>query len=91
MPRPLIAPHGLAAVLAEDSLSYSAKGVLAYLLTRPPGATVTKADLFCSSRDSLATIEAAVKELAAAGLLGTVRPRARGDRATGGVQLQPSR
>jgi DNA-binding IscR family transcriptional regulator len=57
-------------------LSLAAKGVLAFVLTRPAGARVTQAELFGCSRDPMTVIEAAVKELARKGLVGTVRGRA---------------
>ena len=76
MPQSPIADSALRHVFEDQDLSLAAKGVLAFVLTRPAGARVTQAELFGSSRDPMAVIEAAVKELARKGLVGTVRGRA---------------
>jgi len=81
--------HG---VLADPSLSLAAKGILAFVLTRPPGAVVTRAELFESNRDPLTVIDAAIKELAQGGFISTVAPAKRSaPRRSGGITLhQPA-
>jgi hypothetical protein len=76
MPPSQIADAALRDVFEDQDLSLAAKGVLAFVLTRPAGARVTQAELFGSSCDPMTVIEAAVKELARKGLVGTVRGRA---------------
>jgi DNA-binding IscR family transcriptional regulator len=76
-------------LLADPDLSLAAKGLLAYVVTRPPGAIITKAELFQSSSDSLPTIEKAVQELVRNGLVGSVQGRGRGNRQAGGISLHP--
>jgi len=80
----------LRGVLADPSLSLAAKGVLALVLTRPPGAVITRATLFESNRDPMTVIDAAVKELAQRGLVATVAPAKRNaPRRSGGIRLNP--
>ena len=74
----------LAAVLADPELSLAAKGALAIVATRPPGAVVTRAELFRLNSDSISTIDRALKELVSRGLVGNVAARRR-DRSTSGV------
>jgi hypothetical protein len=76
-------------LLADPDLSLAAKGLLSYVITRPPGAVITKAELFQSSSDSLPTIEAAMRELVSKGLVGNVSGRGRGNRQSGGISLHP--
>jgi hypothetical protein len=76
-------------LLAASDLSLAAKGLLSYIVTRPPGTVVTKAELFQASSDSMATIESAAGELVRHGLVGTVPGRGRGNRASGGITLHP--
>jgi hypothetical protein len=75
-------------VLADPNLSLAAKGILAFVLTRPPGAVVTRAELFESNRDTIAVIDAAIKELAQGGFVSTVSPAKRSaPRRSGGIRL----
>ncbi len=79
----------LRAVLADPSLSLAAKGVLALVLTRPPGAVITRATLFESNRDPMKVIDAAIKELAQGGFVATVAPAKRSaPRRSGGITLR---
>jgi DNA-binding IscR family transcriptional regulator len=78
-----IADAGLRSVFSDPDLSLAAKGALAFVLTRPPGARVSPADLFGASSDSMDAIARAIRELARSGLVGTVK----GGRAGGGVTL----
>ncbi len=68
----------LRGVLADPTLSLAAKGVLAFVLTRPPGTRVTRALLSSSNSDPDAVIEAALRELARSGLVPTAPPEGRG-------------
>jgi DNA-binding response OmpR family regulator len=77
----------LCVLFAEADLSFTAKGILALLLSRPPR-VITRAELFRSSRDGMPMIDHAIQELVVAGLVSTVPPRRRGDRASGGVKLR---
>jgi hypothetical protein len=75
-------------VLSDPSLSLAAKGLLHELLVRPPGAVLTRAELFETNRDAMATIDAAMSELARAGLVVVVPPRKRSQgRRSGGIKL----
>jgi len=77
----------LTVLFAEADLSFSAKGILAFLLSRPPR-VVTRAELYRSSKDGMPFIDAAVTELVTAGLVSLVPARRRGDRASGGIKLR---
>jgi DNA-binding IscR family transcriptional regulator len=77
------------AVLAAPDLSLAAKGLMAYVVTRPPGVVITKAELFQASSDPMPTIEQATRELVRLGLVGTVPGRGRGNRQSGGITLHP--
>ncbi len=68
----------LRSILADPALSYTAKGVLVFVLSRPPGAVITRAELLASGRDPTAAIDAAVRELAQAGLVPASRTAGRG-------------
>lgn len=57
----------------------TAKGVLAFVLSRPPGAVITRAELLSCSRDPIQVIDAAVRELAQAGLVPQAAPLEGGD------------
>jgi hypothetical protein len=75
-------------VSADPNLSLAAKGILAFVLTRPPGAVVTRAELFESNRDSISVIDAAIKELAQGRFISTVPPAKRSaPRRSGGIRL----
>jgi hypothetical protein len=71
-----IADPSLRAVFEDPDLSLAAKGALAIILTRPPGARVSPEELFASSSDPMAVVAKPVRELARTGLVGTVPPRA---------------
>jgi hypothetical protein len=87
MPRPAVPSPALTVLTAEPGLSLSAKGLAVYLLSRPPR-TITRAELFRSTADPMARIDAAIRELLAAGLVDRVPPRRRGDRTSGGIVLR---
>jgi hypothetical protein len=75
-------------LLADPTLSLAAKGLVVLLLTRPPGAVVSRAALYAACGDAMARIDQAISELVAAGLAKTVPPSKRGQvRASGGVSL----
>jgi len=75
----------LRAVLADPGLGFAAKGVLALVLSRPPGAVIGTGELFATSADPMEVIERAVAELVQAGLLATTPPGRAAGRAAGGV------
>ncbi len=83
-----ISRRELNGVLADPSLSLAAKGILAFVLTRPAGAVITRAELFESNRDPIKVIDAAIKELAQGGFISTVPPAKRSaPRRSGGITL----
>jgi hypothetical protein len=82
--------HAFRSVLAHPDLSLAAKGLLAYIVTRPPGAVLTKAELFQASSDSMTAIEQAARELVRKGLVGSVAGRGRGNRQSDGLSLHPN-
>jgi hypothetical protein len=74
------------AVLADPGLSFAAKGMLALVLFRPPGAVIGTGELFAASADPMPVIDHAVDELVQAGLLSRTPPRrATADSTAGGV------
>jgi hypothetical protein len=78
----------LRGVQQDPAMSLAAKGLLHELLARPPGVVLTRAELFQTNRDGMAAIDAAIEELARAGLVVKVKPRKRSQgRASGGVRL----
>jgi hypothetical protein len=85
--KPPTANPALTVLFAEADLSLSAKGLAAFLLSRPPR-TVTRAELFRSNKDGMPFIDAAIRELEQVGLAVKVPPRRRGDKASGGVTLR---
>jgi hypothetical protein len=87
--RMLSTSHAFRSVLAAADLSFAAKGLLSYIVTRPPGTVITKAELFQASSDSMPTIEKAAMELVRHGLVGTVAGRGRGHRQSGGITFHP--
>lgn len=79
---------GLSILTAEPGLSLAAKGLAAYLLTRPPR-PVTRAELFSANSDPMPMISGAIAELVAVGLVETVPGRGRGrPRDSAGIQLR---
>jgi len=86
--RPLIRDPALCVLTAEPGLSLAAKGLAAYLLTRPPR-PVTRGELFSISSDPMPMINGAIRELVACGLVETVPGRGRGrPRDTAGIRLR---
>jgi hypothetical protein len=77
----------LCVLFAEADLSFTAKGILALLLSRPPR-VISRAELFRSSSDGMPMIDNAIRELVRAGLVSTVPPRRRADKASGGIKLR---
>lgn len=66
------------AILGDTSLSWKAKGLLAYLLSRPDDWQVWEKDLVARSRDSRDSVRSAVKELIQAGYI--LRERIQGEK-----------
>jgi len=83
---PITAP-ALTVLTAEPGLSLAAKGLAAFVLTRPRR-PITRAELFRSTSDGMPFIEAAIRELVDAGMVERVPARRRGDRASGGIVLR---
>jgi hypothetical protein len=75
----------LRAVLCDPGLSLAAKGALALVLSRPPGAVIGVGELFATSADPLEVIDSAIDELVHAGLLTGTPPRRAADGTGGGV------
>jgi hypothetical protein len=71
-------------VLCDPGLSLAAKGVLALVLSRPPGAVIGTGELFATSADPMEVIERAVEELVQAGLLARTPHRRAGAGGTAG-------
>ncbi len=80
-----VSPAELHAVLADPGLSFAAKGVLALVLSRPPGAVIGMAELFVASTDPMPQVERAVTELVHGRLLTTTPPGRAAGTAAGGV------
>jgi hypothetical protein len=78
----------LRGVRLDPALSLAAKGLLEQVLMRPPGAVLTRAELFETNRDPMTVLDAAIEELAHAGLVVKVKPRKRSQgRRSGGIKL----
>jgi hypothetical protein len=78
----------LCVLTAEPGLSLAAKGLAAFLLSRPVR-PVTRAELFSSNSDGMPFIESAICELEAVGMVERVPGRGRGrPRDTSGIQLR---
>jgi hypothetical protein len=85
---PEVTRRELRGVQVDPSLSLAAKGLLHELLMRPPAAVLTRAELFEINRDPMNAIDAAIEELACAGLAVKVPPRKRSQsRRSGGIKL----
>jgi hypothetical protein len=83
---PIHAP-ALTVLTAEPGLSLAAKGLAAFLLSRPPR-PVPLAELFRSTSDPMPLISGAVRELVDAGMVERVASRTRdGMHERGGIQL----
>ncbi len=82
-----VSARALRVVLADPGLSFAAKGVLALVLSRPPGAVIGSGELFAASADAMAVVERAVAELVHAGLLATTPPGRAADSTAGGVVI----
>ncbi len=80
-----VSPAELHAVFADPGLSFAAKGVLALVLSCPPGAVIGMAELFAQSADPMSQVERAVTELVDGGLLTTTPPGRATDSSAGGV------
>ena len=80
-----VSPAELHAVFADPGLSFAAKGVLALVLSCPPGAVIGTGELFATSADPMEVIERAVAELVHAGLLATTQPGRAAGSTAGGV------
>lgn len=57
------------ALLADSALSFKAKGVLCYLLSRPQGVQVRLSDIVGHATDGEYAVRGAIKELVAQGLV----------------------
>jgi hypothetical protein len=83
---PIKAP-ALTILTAQPGLSLAAKGLAAFVLTRPPR-PITYAELFRSTSDPMPMISGAAAELIAAGMVERVPGRGRGRRDTAGIMLR---
>jgi hypothetical protein len=72
---PIKAP-ALTVLTAEPGLSLAAKGLAAFLLSRPRR-TITRVELFRSTRDGMPFIDAAIRELVDVGMVERVPTRRR--------------
>jgi hypothetical protein len=83
---PIHAP-ALTVLTAEPGLSLAAKGLAAFVLSRPPR-PIPMAELFRSTSDPMPMISGAVRELLDAGMVERVATRKRdGMVERGGIQL----
>jgi hypothetical protein len=86
--RALIREPALCVLTAEPGLSLAAKGLAAFLLSRPVR-PVTRAELFSSNSDGMPFIESAIRELERVGMVERVAGRGRGrPRDLSGIQLR---
>jgi hypothetical protein len=83
---PITAP-ALTVLTAEPGLSLAAKGLAAFVLSRPRR-PITFAELFRCTSDPMPLISGAAAELVDAGMVERVPPRRRGDRASGAIVLR---
>lgn len=83
---PIQAP-ALTVLTAEPGLSLAAKGLAAFVLSRPRR-RITRAELVRSNSDGMPFIDAAIRELVNAGMVEPVAPAKRGDRSSGGIVLR---
>jgi hypothetical protein len=82
---PIKAP-ALTVLTGEPGLSLGAKGLAAYVLSRPPR-VIRYAELFTSSADPMPIIRMAAAELIRCGLVVAVPAKGRGNRDGGGIRL----
>jgi hypothetical protein len=75
----------LRAVLGDPVMSFAAKGVLALVLSHPPGALIGTGELFVASADPMEFIDDAIDELVRAGLLTRTSPGRAADSMAYGV------
>jgi len=87
MAKPLIVNPTLTVLTAEPGLSLAAKGLAAFVLSRPRR-PITYAELFRSTSDPMPMISGAAAELVDVGMVERVKPRRRGDRTSGGIVLR---
>jgi hypothetical protein len=77
----------LTILTAQPGLSLAAKGLAAYVLSRPPR-PITRGELFRSTSDGMPFIDAAMRELVNVGMVETVPPTKRRRNETGGIVLR---
>jgi hypothetical protein len=87
MPKPPVPSPALTVLTAEPGLSLAAKGLAAFVLSRPPR-PISMGELFRTSSDPWPMIRGAVRELADAGMVDVLPPRRRGLRETGAIVLR---
>jgi hypothetical protein len=87
MPKPPVPSPALTVLTAEPGLSLAAKGLAAFVLSRPPR-PISMGELFRTSSDPWPMIRGAVRELAEAGMVDVLPPRRRGLRETGAIVLR---
>jgi hypothetical protein len=82
---PIGAP-ALTVLTGEPGLSLAAKGLAAFVLSRPPR-VIRYGELFTSSADPMPMIRMAAAELIRCGLVVAVPAKGRGNRDGGGIRL----
>jgi hypothetical protein len=87
MSKPPVPSPALTVLTAEPGLSLAAKGLAAFVLSRPPR-PISMGELFRTSSDPWPMIRGAVRELADAGMVDVLPPRRRGLRETGAIVLR---
>jgi hypothetical protein len=87
MSKPPVPSPALTVLTAEPGLSLAAKGLAAFVLSRPPR-PISMGELFRTSSDPWPMIRGAVRELAEAGMVDVLPPRRRGLRETGAIVLR---
>jgi hypothetical protein len=87
MSKPPVPSPALTVLTAEPGLSLAAKGLAAFVLSRPPR-PISMGELFRTSSDPWPMIRGAVRELAEAGMVDVLPPRRRGLRETDAIVLR---
>jgi hypothetical protein len=87
VPKPPVPSPALTVLTAEPGLSLAAKGLAAFVLSRPPR-PISMGELFRTSSDPWPMIRGAVRELADVGMVDVLPPRRRGLRETGAIVLR---